>query len=193
MTSKPMRGSTFIYAVLLSSCSFQRRITCERITSAHVVSTADWNLGSHYISLPLSIGEVQATGPRIDKSGEFIVLKGATLYYLMYSKKYNTKDFSNYLLSLLIRNEALLVQQQDYILLAPYIISNADAEKWSRKRPAKVIREHSDNEFLPRIAADSPNYEARCILYGLLKNGYIVSVQHDSGFITYKRPFSDKR
>lgn len=93
----------------------------------------------------------------------------------------------NYLLALGIRHEDLLLTAAQFEQVKKYLISDEDAQKYLAIKPSEIIRKYGKQGFLPGIDEDNPGYQERCALFNLLKNGYTLYVEDESGFLTYRK------
>ncbi|MBL7718440.1 MAG: hypothetical protein JNL72_06370 [Flavipsychrobacter sp.] len=168
--------------VFLASCSWTKRSTYERRIDAYQMSTDSVFLDHYYISLPIRVLKENDTYTPENRKG-YVVLYGVSLYRLIFEKRFSRMDFSNYIFRLMVSQRDLLVSQEQYEMLIPYLISLDDGDRFSNMNSKKILRAYSEEKFLPSINVITPDYKGRCILHHLVNNGYTVHIDDESGYL----------
>ncbi|PSK93151.1 hypothetical protein [Taibaiella chishuiensis] len=142
-------------------------------------------LETYYVTVSVEIGKMTGSGSLIKNEGGFIVLKGLTLYELIYKNDLSINCFSNFLFATWIKGEDILLDDVQYEKVKGYLISNNDAEKYLAKNSNDLLAKTAKGNFLPKIDPHNPNYQDRCLIYNLLNNNYEVEIDDESGYIYF--------
>lgn len=166
-----------VLILIFSSCA----ITQKKIVNAYDASTSAYEL--KYISLRIGIGFENSAGPHIDSIVGYAVLPFGKLSGILNNDK--DRCFSDIVFRKLCRNDVLLVDEQEYKKLFPYLISVNDGDKWKKYNTSRLLKKHSNDNFLIGKFFIEPNeqlpYYYRCIMNNFVHNGICVSYNDEDG------------
>jgi hypothetical protein len=185
MITKNNKFSWLTLLIFLSAYTSVKGQSYESKIGAYSTSTTNGFMNRYYISLEIAVGKLDPSGPKIEMSPGYIIIRGETLYNMLFKDTFSRSNFSNYLLSLMVRGDQLLISKEQLEILKPYLISKSDGEKYSLLSTNKLLSKISKGNFLPDINRTKPSYEDRCVLYNLLNHGITVSIDDESGYLIY--------
>lgn len=182
--SKSILITISLIFTLSSSCVCNKNNYRHKLYS-YCTSTSNDFFDSYYIYVPIAVGDKVSAGEVLDAKhvDDVIVCLGYQLYDALYKQKYTEENFSNYLLSLYVRNKRLVLSEQQYKIIEEYIISSEDAKKIQQLKRKELYKDNTTAPFLPYILPRNPTYTERCIIYGFLSRAVNVFIEDESGYL----------
>lgn len=176
--------SLILVIILLPSC-LSRNIDSTRKLNSYVHITDDNLFDKYYMYVPIAVGSRVSAGRVLDGEhvGDIIVCLGYQLYDALYKEKYTAENFSNYILSLYVKDNPLILSREEYIIVKKYIISLEDAKKYQEMKRKELYMDNTASPFLPNISPRNPTYNERCIIYGYLSRAVSVFIEDESGYL----------
>lgn len=170
----------------LTSCSMSYKCSCEDKIEAYLASTINVLMEEYYVSVPVRVGNKDDIYIPESRKG-FVVIRGLTLYDILSEKRSSTQDFGNYIFRLMVEQDDLLVSQEEYQQLMPYIISLEDGGRYKNMNCRNMVNTHSKGGYLTSIDNLAPDYYGRCIVHHFVNNGFVVKIEHESPYLSCLR------
>lgn len=182
--SKSILITISLIFTLSSSCVCNKNNYRHKLYS-YVHSTDDNLFDKYYMYVPIAVGSRVSAGRVLDGEhvGDIIVCLGYQLYNALYKEKYTAENFSNYILSLYVKDNPLILSREEYIIVKKYIISLEDAKKYQEMKRKELYMDNTASPFLPNISPRNPTYNERCIIYGYLSRAVSVFIEDESGYL----------
>lgn len=182
---KLQRISIGLFAIGLCFLSSCNNYSYRQIISSYAESTNELTLHKYFVSVPVAIGNLEWPEERnMAEVKGVIVCRALVLYNFLYKDSCSESSFSDHLLAMLVKDETLVLTQQQYDSIEQFTISPSDANKLRRTKLSRLNAQQVKAHFLKNISRpDVPDYRDRCIIYGFLVKGRTVFIEHESGYL----------
>ncbi|MBL7717537.1 MAG: hypothetical protein JNL72_01770 [Flavipsychrobacter sp.] len=183
---KMVRRFIVVLAVFAASCSAHKKNAHESKIAGYAGSTHSDFMKLSFISVPIQVRLENDTFSLENRYGYgYVVMRSEQLYNLLLDKLFSEQCYGDYLFRFIVEGRNLMVSQEEYEKLKPYLISLEDGDRFVKMNSNKIIKTYSIDQYLPSIDVSAPDYHARCLIHHFFNNGFWVKIDHDSGFLHF--------